>query len=719
MSNHAAGRHRNRPRDQRVLAEGGRAMGRGTMLGTILAVTMAVLAAWACGAAAAPVAAAEADDGSSFMIVSWDEHDDIYGFYDEIRKANQHPFITTDLALHTGHLLFDYSLRAIEIDRLYDLAGKLTRAMVDEFETKGDSKYPLPAERESLWAYFCVAAKCLDPEFDVPPAVRERVEKDLAYMEKHEGFEYSLALDSAEDFSQYVPRGHYTRNEEFKRYFKAMMWYGRRMFRVEEVRPRCIPIPDHWTDGHLMAETRQMLMVTEALYRRKIDGRPAIDVWKALYVPTTLFAGRTEDLNPMEVEALARKAWGKLPDVKILNDEQEMRKFAERAAEFSKPKIDSSGAGRKGFCFMAQRFTPDSYITQCLVTDADRPFGAGVPAHPLVFTGTRTPGLFTWGRNPVLNPPERRFMPRGLDVMAVFGCDEALAILKADGDTEYEGYDEMLAFLRKDVGRMMEERKDENLYYGWLHALQPMMVPIESEHVPACLRSRGWLRKQLATSLASWAELRHDTILYVKQSYTPAPRGMPPRPRVVPGYVEPQPEVFRRIGRMVAKMRTDLAALGVMPEGLDGNYRDFAALCEGLAAIAEKEVNGHALTQDDYQFIHDVAGAMKRTTVLPAALRRKVLSETDTKMALVADVHTDTNAGKVLEEGVGMPFLLIVDMPLAGEKTRLHGGVFSYYEFKQPMKERLTDEQWQEMLKTPGKRPSLPEWYPVMREGSR
>jgi hypothetical protein len=243
---------------------------------------------------------------------------------------------------------------------------------------------------------------------------------------------------------------------------------------------------------------------------------------------------------------------------------------------------------------MPQRFTPDGYITQCLVTDADAPFGEGVPGHPLPYLGNREPRPFTWGFNKYMNPPEARFMPRGLDVMAVFDCAEALEILKSDGDAEYAGYDSMLAFLRKDVGQMTNSRKGENLYYAWLDALQPMMKPIPSDHV----------------------------------------------------------------------------------------------------------------AQD-----------LKATTILPPGLREKVLSrKTDSQMAVIADVHTDTNAGKVLEEGVGTPFLLTVQMPLRGKSGRLtefHGAVFSYYEFKQPMSERLTDEAWQEMLADPSKRPSLPSWAPA------
>jgi hypothetical protein len=316
-----------------------------------------------------------------------------------------------------------------------------------------------------------------------------------------------------------------------------------------------------------------------------------------------------------------------------------------------------------------------------------------------------------------MNPKERRFMPRGLDIMAVLGCPEALAILKADGDTDYDGYDAMLAFLRKDVGKMMEDRKAENLYYAWLYALQPMLVPIESAKVPACLRSQDWMHKQLATTLASWAELRHDTILYVKQSYTPTARGMPAPPKNEPLYfVEPQPEVFRRMAAMVTKMRKDLAAMDALPEGLEKNYERYAAICEKLADVADKELAGKDLTPEDQQVLASAAAELKLCTVLPEALRKKVLSETDSNMAVAADVHTDTNAEKALEECVGSPCLLAVTMKVGDRPVTFRGATFSYYEFKQPMKDRLTDEAWQKMIETAKDRPALPAWFPAAKD---
>ena len=78
-------------------------------------------------------------------------------------------------------------------------------------------------------------------------------------------------------------------------------------------------------------------------------------------------------------------------------------------------------------------------------------------------------------------------------------------------------------------------------------------------------------------------------------------------------------------------------------------------------------------------------------------------------MALIADVHTDPNSGQVLEEAVGFSFIIYVKASIKGKDQIVQGPVFSYYEFKQPMSDRLTDEKWQRMLME-GHEPSLPKW---------
>jgi hypothetical protein len=85
------------------------------------------------------------------------------------------------------------------------------------------------------------------------------------------------------------------------------------------------------------------------------------------------------------------------------------------------------------------------------------------------------------------------------------------------------------------------------------------------------------------------------------------------------------------------------------------------------------------------------------------------MTERDNKMPVVADVFTDLNSKMVLEEAVGRPMQLYMVCPVDGEPTVCIGAVYSYYEFKQPIDKRLTDEEWRELIKQ-NKQPEQAEW---------
>ena len=647
-------------------------------------------------------------DGSSFTLTPAFEDREIYDTYEQLNQKGKPLFISTDLTLHTTHLLFDYSLRAVESEHLFDNARRLTNALLKESLFQDARRADAGP---SVTGFFAVAARLLDPNSEIPPAVAEAVNKDLALIAAHKEGAISNTLVNTEDFSQYFPRGHYTRNEEFSRYFQGMMWYGRRMFRVAESRPDGVPPPvtrDPWSDEMRRTETQMMLKITWMLYNVKVDDQPAIAIWERLYVPTVLFAGKAEDLTPEQVKVLAEKMWNQLPlpeEISRLST-ADLDRFALAAADLSRPKVDSSGAGRKGFCLMAQRFTPDNYITQMLVTDTDAPFGD--ISHPLVYTGKRDPKPFTWGFNRYLKPPERRFMPRGLDVMAVLGSQQALEILIADGDADYDGYRTLVDQLTREVREIRQQRRDESVYYAWLDVLTALIPAPQAATVPDVFRSTDWSRKQLMTALASWTELRHDTILYVKQSYTPKARSAPPALAQV--YVEPYPEVYARSGQLITRMRDRLKALGVMPEALAVKYDDYIKIMGELEQASQAELAGRALTTEETRSLRYVAHRLKEVTRLPAPLAEKLIGKADSEMALIADVHTNANDAQVLQEAVGRPMLVTVVLPQTGGAVTYYGAAFSYYEFKQPMSDRLTDEAWQARFTKPETRPALPTW---------
>ena len=68
------------------------------------------------------------------------------------------------------------------------------------------------------------------------------------------------------------------------------------------------------------------------------------------------------------------------------------------------------------------------------------------------------------------------------------------------------------------------------------------------------MRTRAWAMKPLNTQLASWTQLRHDTVLYVEPSYSSGATCYSPA-----GFVEPVPAFWGK-GAAMARAADRLAA---------------------------------------------------------------------------------------------------------------------------------------------------------------
>jgi hypothetical protein len=300
-----------------------------------------------------------------------------------------------------------------------------------------------------------------------------------------------------------------------------------------------------------------------------------------------------------------------------------------------------------------------------------------------------------------------RGFPRGLDVMAVLGSDRAYDILKREGDTEYQGkdtsYDKQFKQLKSQFTASTEEDWHRNLYWSWLYALKPLLEKYGKGY-PSFMQTEAWQDKELNTALASWAELRHDTILYAKQSYTPMVSSAPPPPlKPLLGYIEPVPEFYARMLDLTRMTRQGLSQLGALSSEENGRLMRLEVVLNRSLQITTNELEGKELTEDDYNFIRDFGKSLES---IIAGVKAEGKETT-----IVADVHTDVNTpAQVLEEGVGYVDLVLVAYKVPDGRIIIGAGpTLSYYEFKQPIDNRLTDEQWKEMLQS-GQTPPRPAW---------
>jgi hypothetical protein len=410
----------------------------------------------------------------------------------------------------------------------------------------------------------------------------------------------------------------------------------------------------------------------------------AFDLWKSVYDPTVFFVGETDDLSVYDYQPLIKEIYGETVTLPDLKDDGKVLAFIEKAAAAKTPKIvsgylsyDEDKATIKGFRFMGQRFIPDSYMFQELVFDK-----VGTVEKPRLF-------------------------PMGLDVMAVLGSKRAFDILDGLGETKYENYVKQYEALKASFAALKAEDWTQNLYWGWLYALLALLNE-KGDGYPSFMKNDAWTDKELNAALGSWAELRHDTILYAKQSYTLAGAAMPPREKPK-GYVEPNPELYGRLASLARMTHDGLDSRGLLTEALSTKLEDLRQMLLKLKDISEKELTGTALSDDEYDYIKYFGGKLESIITFPPEVASSVESDTDKSMAVVADVHTDANTGQVLEEGVGNPYHLFALVPVEDKLTLCRGAAFTYYEFKWPMSDRLTDEAWQAKLKD-RTAPELPSW---------
>jgi len=689
---------------------------------------------------------------NGFAVLAGRDNEDIVQPYKDLKSRGVPIFITADTLLHLYHVQFDETLKDIEEREFYKDIVALAQILMNEVDgmklPPGDNDFR--AARQKALTYFAIGLKALQPDAKLPRSV-DFAEVDLVLdkMRKHEGFwpnpetaenDWPL-FQYAEDFSQYVPRGHYTRSELLKKYFVGMMWFGRMTFLINGDRKHG-PSTDDPALVSVSESNRQTLaaaLITRLLDQTELpDGRKTRDVWERIYAVTSFYVGLADDLGWSEYRSALAKICGSSLDLAPLADDKKLLAFKVELAKLNPPAIysgtgmqsappDASAsallealAKSQGFRFMGQRFIPDSHMMGKLVW-------------PTVGDATRD-GMFTYVMTDA--GPIRGF-PRGLDIMTLLGSRRARAIVKELGDDAYDGYDKALADLRKEYGKLSDLDWNRNLYWSWLHALKPLLAEY-GDGYQAFMSTQAYRTRSLTAALASWAQLRHDTILYAKQSYTMIREASshvePPRP--VQGYVEPLPEFYARLLALARMTNLGLTEMKVLDAVAKKRLDDFESVLERLLAISEKELANEELKEADYDFIRNFGEHLEGVVVAPNPRKIKALHleladamkagnekrrqeieerigvETAgaMKTTLIADVHTETNSQTVLEEGTGYVDLgVFVYQQPDGRLVLGAGPVLSYHEFKHPMSDRLTDEKWRDLLKSKDA-PAAPEW---------
>lgn len=605
-----------------------------------------------------------------------------YG-YQTIYAEDLPVYISADSILDSVHRSYDTILKQVEMSSLIGelrtvLGGMRMRLEAGAGAELGD------AARADADTFLTVASSLLEGQAVTPVAGGSAAAiGDLIELANSANgvanIELFGLLRTDEDFSQFKPRGHYTDHVTLGHYFRAMMWLGRIDFRLLETQ----------SDGSRIFHRRQLegMLLMNALL--DADLRPHFDrVDQAIRA----FVGEPDYMELAEVDLLLRDVGvTSLGDVGGISDQRFEQAMLEGG--YGLQRISShvmiNGLAAPGtlpltvsFAFLGQRYVIDSHVFSNVVYDRA---GGGKIA---------------------------RMMPSPLDVaFAVLANDQAAALLTPE--LERYGYSPDLAAMRVLADGHPPEFWNGMLYNLWLGSLRelgPAAIARSAEAgaLPPTFRSEAWGRRLLSTQLASWAQLRHDTILYAKQSYTGGAQCEFPD-----GYVDPYPEFYAKLAEYAVRGKAAIASLpatGALGLSVASYFDNLLSVVTRLRDMATHQRTGAPYTQEMLEFLNE-AVAVNGGGCGPAYLARGWYAKLffDTVEAVeraptIADVHTQpfdaagSPVGNVLHVGTGDTRLMVVVAETCSGPRAYAGLSSSYQELITSDYERLDDEAWAQIV---------------------
>lgn len=629
-------------------------------------------------------------------------------------------YISSDSMLHAWHRYFDRMLESMEQEYFRPTFKEMLAAMSAQIPAaqKEYGKGPLTDALTDVDFFLTVAERMLTPgagrsQMGQEDRVNQAINACLAEQMVPNFPLFGRPRDI--DFSQFKPRGRYDQHEWTKQYFRAVMWLGRIDFRIAG---SDLPEQD-------IRELSGAIVLNDLLQRAKMQER-----WHAVDRALLQLVGKADSLNFSQLGVVLEDAKidasNATPEAldqlrtRILNSkigEQHIRGEWFRV----NPSDPRPFVLPRTFTFMGQRFILDSWALSKIVYD------------DIVWTE------FDPKVGQDVTKKIQRRVPSSTDVaFAVFGNDHLVPALTTRmkdrvGRQFRDGlnYQHNMTAVRNIIDRLPEDTWSESLYADWLGCLRELSKPTTDAKYPESMRTQSWALKATVTQLASWTQLRHDTVLYAKPSYTSGEACEYPA-----GFVEPVPHFWKRYQEMIQRTKAGIEKL-TFP---DAHFKDqgkglkamhlsrlteFAKAATTLRAIAEKEVAQQELTKEETKFLKEVVVRGGGSGMPPVSgwfprlfSNRSTFKDQDDAhkwVALVTDVHTDPPAvtvpdpGCVLHQAVGNVDALIIAVDNGKDRMVYAGPVFSHYEFEAPNAVRRNNAFWHDTLRS-GKAPPRPEW---------
>jgi hypothetical protein len=601
---------------------------------------------------------------SGFSLSS-SEAEQLFHIYEQNDYQSIPSWITPDLFLQAYHMYIKSSLKEIETATLAKSLNEFFTLLHKKAVLQSQSSLKLK-QIQPDWYFIqdfaALGKRLMDGKV---LAVHNQQEHNIEWGKLNQAQEFSSTFlnDKFMDYTRFQVRGHYTSTPILSGYFKAMQWLN----------------APHFCTSDSLSFSRILSMAwlikEDTTLFKKINSINQI---------SEIFFGMPDDYSLLDLTQVLKAKYSQVPLESLLMNKEELlnqMRTLSLAQNKVKPQIQMSCPDV--ISLFSQKSTPDATILTKTI-DLDK----AIPSRPV---------------------------PSALDVFAAFGDTLAQKIIVGNAQNTWPTFPILIDSLRNTIGKT---ELQGTLYLNWLGLLQTLRSPLQ-EKSPIPMQHSLWSRKNLQTSLASWTELKHSSLLYVKQSTGAECGGWGPEPPVPIVMVEPNLGFWNAYHNNLNQMILLWKKTGTYSKRVKENSIELLSLVEEVLKAAQINAQGKNLTNKQSFSLSTIGSSIEYLTTrfIGSSGGRggwEYVEDPDRNVALVTDIYT--NNDNVLHAAVGPVQTLWVLAEKGGYIHLFRGAVLSYREFLEPRTSRLTDIKWQEMLKNKQDPGILPWLKPLFSE---
>ncbi|WP_308533883.1 DUF3160 domain-containing protein [uncultured Peptoniphilus sp.] len=583
----------------------------------------------------------------------------IYEFNEYFSNSS---FVTTDSMVHLYHVFYDNMLRQVEEDKflplLEEFNGLMLEKSLDDYKNTEDEEIKEAAKANVILfatGEFVIGDNLIksDKSLGIDEEIFKLASDEFKKI-RGQSSDISNITGTDLDYSQFIPRGHYTKSDNLKKYFALNMLYSQNKF--------------NFFNGskNLKSHLLSSLLIT----RNLVNDDKTKDIYLKVVGTLDFLVEKSEKTDAIDLARLYYKNFNFSDDINSLNDGKKLNNIFE---ELKKVPIKINPGLGNYFAVIPQKAPIDNTWAQKLVDTA----GAGKASNKPKYSG--------------------------LEIMALLGSSISENIIKNDENIQkWDEYPKRYEEVKSEVENLDKDFWNKNLYRGYFSLMREYNNSY-GEGYPKFMTNDEWKKKDINSALGLWAALKHDTILYSEAVVAEMGGGEEVE---VGNFVEPNIRLYERLDYLLRFTLENLKARDLLSADQIKGFDNFISLNKFLMDCSHKELESGNLSKEDNDRLSYIGGEMENifiSFVNPKAQGFWELGDkSDRDMAVVADLMKipenswNLPAGHYEEVGLGYCKEMYVAYTINGKVFIGIGPVLSYYEFVS--EKRLNDEEFRGLL---------------------